>query len=383
MKNKVLLKSCFVLIIGLNQLHAQNNLLPKPVEDIFEVVWSDTIKLESNVAEPLLNGNLIIPPLGNDGCYLAETGEILYYTFSPHQKIIRENCSSRYLLFKTEGFNIIFDIETGKEVYEGYYKETKDRTRNPYITKNKVITDKYICFASSLTTFSCVDTSTMQEKWVFESDYELYDNYLEHNQVVYLGSEKYIYAIDIETGKLKWETEVGLVKTNFLLEDNLLYAFIKAKGVVALRIKNGDIEFTSERISLFLSPRKLVSYDNILYFVDGKIHAVNDKNGTYIFETDDYETCTNTESFFIYKDFIFSQSCARNNYSLEGFDRLTGVKLYKASKEIENKQVEDFLNSAIYFSPPDKNMIFAISSPYFENRSLVARIYGVKIKGVD
>jgi outer membrane protein assembly factor BamB len=376
---KKLLICCFGLLV-VNQLQAQNDSLPKPIENIFEVVWTDTIKLKKRVGEPMLNGNLVIPPFGNDGCYLAKTGEKLYYTFSPHQKIIRENRESKYVLLKTRGFNTILDIETGKEIYEGYYKEVKDRDRIPHIYQNRVINSRYVCFASGLKTFTCVDTSTMAGKWVFESDYELYDYYVEHEQVVYVGSEKYIYAIDLQTGKLKWKTEVGIVKANLILEDNILYAFIEAKGIVALEIKSGDIKFTTKRISLFLNPKRLLSFDNSLYFIDHKVHAVNNKNGTYIFETDDYEACTNTESFFIYKDYIFSQSCANNNYFLEGFNRHTGEKVFRASKEIEGNPVEDFLKDATYFSVPYGNMIYATSMAFIENKFWVTKIYGVKIK---
>jgi outer membrane protein assembly factor BamB len=382
----MIIKKIFICCFGLilvSQLHAQADSLPKPIEDIFEVVWSDTINLinfPNGITAPLINGNLVIPPYGNDGCYLAETGQKLYYTFSPHQKIIRDNMSSKYVLFKTDYFSKILDITTGKEVYDGFYKKAKDYYRTPLVPENRVINSRYVCFASGPKTFTCVDTSTMKEKWVFESDYELYDSYIEHEQVVYVGSEKYIYAIDIQTGALKWKTEVGIVKANLILEDNILYASIEAKGIVALEIGNGDIKFTTKRISLFLNPRKLLNIDNSLYFIDHKIFAVNKENGEYIFETDNYESCTNTQSFFIYKDYIFAQSCARNNYFLEGFNKYTGKKVYKVSKEIEGNQAEDFLINATYFSEPYKDMIYATSMAFIENRFWVAKIYGVKIK---
>jgi outer membrane protein assembly factor BamB len=375
---KKLLIYCFGLILA-SQLHAQTDSLPKPIEDVFEVVWSDTINLinfESGISAPLLNGNLVIPPHGNDGCYLAQTGEKLYYTFSPHQKIIRKNMSSRYVLLKTEYFNKILDISTGKELYSN----SRDGLIKPYLQQNRVVNSRYVCFANGLKAFTCVDTSTMTDNWVFESEYELYDYYIEHEQIIYVGSEKYIYAIDLQTGNLKWKTEVGIVKANLILEDNILYAFIEAKGIVALEIKSGNIKFTTKRISLFLNPKRLVSFDNSLYFIDHKVHAVNNKNGTYIFETDNYEACTNTESFFIYKDYIFAQSCANNNYFLEGFDRHTGEKVFRASKEIEDHPAEDFLKDAAYFSVPYGNMIYATSMAFIENKFWVAKIYGIKIK---
>lgn len=380
------MKRFYIFLFGIatvNQFYAQTDSLPKPIENVFDVVWMDTIRLKNTNAEPIINGKLIIPSYGSDGCYLAETGEKLFYTFSPHQRKIKNNMESRYVLLKTDGSNIIFDIITGKHAYYKLYDESLERFRNPNLPINKVVNNRYICFASSSNTLTCVDTATMKEKWIFEAESKLFDNYIENKQTVFIGSEKYIYAIDLLTGKLKWKTEVGLVKANLILKENLLFAFIEAKGIIAININNGNNVFSTNRISLFLNTKKLLCDENILYFADYKLHAVNTEKGEYIYETHDYSSCTNTESFFIYNDYLFSQSCARGNYFLEGFDRFTGKKIFKASDNIANKEVKDFLINATYFSPTYKNMIFTTSMADLKDGFWVAKIYGVKIKTED
>ncbi|NLD51109.1 MAG: PQQ-binding-like beta-propeller repeat protein [Clostridiaceae bacterium] len=357
----------------------------KPIEDLFEVIWMDTIKIKGSQGEPMINGKLIIPPYGNDGCYLAETGEILYYTFLPHQKIIKSNLSSRYVLFKTESHNIIFDIISGKEVYDNFYKIVEDRTRNPYIHKNRIIESRYVCFATSISTFTCVDTLTMREKWSFTSEAELFDDYLEYEGIIYLGSDKYLYAIELETGMTKWSLEVGKLLTNLIIIDGHIYGFYKAKGVVAVELQSGKIIFTSDRVGLFLDAKKLIDKSDTLFVMDSRLYALNINNAEWLYIADEFDACSN-ESYFVYGNHIISQICSwsENYYALVAFNKRTGKIVYKVSDE-ENidPMLNQFLGDAVHFSHLRDNMIFSTSRQQLKDGFWMARIYGVRIKSTE
>jgi len=383
-KNMNIYKYTFVFaifLIGIKIVCCQSGVMP--IEGAFEVMWADTIKLKDGQGgEPMVNGKLIIPPYGNDGCFLAETGQKLYYTFSPHQKIIRENCSSRYIHFKTERHNIIFNIETGKEVYDAFYKEIKGQVRNPYIPKNRIIESRYVCFASSQTTFTCVDTVTMKEIWTFISETEIYDDYVENNGVVYVGSKEYLFAIDLETGNRKWQAKVGEISSNLIVNDDVIYCLIKAKGIVAVNISNGKLKYTSDRIGLFVGTKKLTAIGDTLFFIDSGIYLFDCKTGKWIYSSEEIHTCSSKEIYFIHRGNVFLQVCDRSNsyYGLKSFNMYNGKTTYDVTKESPNTLYHQFLNSANFFSPLLGNMIFSTSIGEIKDGFWIAKIYGVKVK---
>ena len=280
---------------------------------------------------------------------------------------------ANYKIAETE----TFDKKVKTQKYKSLYKKTEDKSRNPFVANNQVIQSKSVFFASSLNTLTCVDTSTMKERWTFTSEDILYDKTLEHNGVVYVGSNKFLYALDVNSGNELWKIEVGKVISNMEYKNDRLIICVEKKGLISINTTTKEIVFEQKYA---LDVRKISINDSLIYYVDNTLYAFKFQNGELVFYTEGYEPCTNTDAYFIYKNYIFSQDCENNQRSLEGFDRYTGKIAFKRSKVVNDKRVLKFLQDGAQFSVPYKNMIFVTSMRDLADGFFYSRIYGVRIK---
>ncbi|HSM25791.1 MAG TPA: PQQ-binding-like beta-propeller repeat protein [Anaerolineaceae bacterium] len=123
-------------------------------------------------------------------------------------------------------------------------------------------------------------------KWTFTSRHSLWSTPIVNEDVVYLSSmDHYLYAIDIRSGSLIWEVDLGgaIVYSPSFDTDTIFVATL-ANEVIAIDAKNGSTKWNVlAEAGLWSQP---IYHDGVVYYGDrvGKIFAVSAINGNVIWD---------------------------------------------------------------------------------------------------
>lgn len=123
-------------------------------------------------------------------------------------------------------------------------------------------------------------------KWTFRARQALWSTPIVNENVVYLSSmDHFLYAIDIRSGSLIWEQDLGgAIVYSPSFDTNTIFVATLANEVIAIDIKNGATKWkVVAEAGLWSQP---VYHDGVVYYGDrvGKIFAVSAANGGVIWD---------------------------------------------------------------------------------------------------
>ncbi|KYK20029.1 hypothetical protein AYK24_04450 [Thermoplasmatales archaeon SG8-52-4] len=94
-----------------------------------------------------------------------------------------------------------------------------------------------------------LDSKNGKEIWNRKIEDEVFDFELSEN-LVFIGTDKGIYAIDKKTGDIKWVQQLGEIKSKPVIVDNIVIAGISNGDLYAFDIDSGRIEWQLNNLNL-------------------------------------------------------------------------------------------------------------------------------------
>ncbi len=120
-------------------------------------------------------------------------------------------------------------------------------------------------------------------KWTYDLGYDTESSPVVVGNILYVGSNYGIHAIDVDSGKELWRTQTdGFVKATPTVVDGTLYAGPNARQFVAIDTKDGSIKWDNNNIKGgYLHSPAVVN--NLVYIeADGTFYALNAQTGEQV-----------------------------------------------------------------------------------------------------
>ena len=241
-----------------------------------------------------------------------------------------------------------------------------------FLTEGKVISSPTVLgdvvyFGSADKYLYAVDIKTGKEKWKFLTEAKVISSPTALDDVVYFGSaDKYLYAVDIKTGKEKWKFLTGFDGNNFdkgssspTVLGDVVYFGSADKYLYAVDIKTGKEKWKLKHNGKISAPK---IFKEIVYFVSSGIYAVDAKTGEekWKVETGKWDNLSPTVSEGIVYFLSF-------NMHLYALNSKTGEEKWKikTGKNTKRSLSPTVMDGIVYFGGGDRvpnNYLYAVDA---------------------
>ena len=237
-----------------------------------EILWK--IKAGGGIAsKPAVSGDLIF--FGSEDTYLyaaSKSKKSIVWRFKTGDEVICDPVVSGGKIYfgSMDGYFYCVDI-TGALLW-------KFRTGDSILMGEPLVTEEFVCFGSSDNNLYCLNLNG-EFKWALRTGDMVFNNASIHGNTVYFGSrDRYVYAIDAETGSLLWKTmtESHIVVSKPIRLNECIY--VGSNKMYCLS-KEGQILWKSELCDII--PGGPAEHEGNLYFgaTDTKLRCMSAEDG--------------------------------------------------------------------------------------------------------
>jgi len=169
---------------------------------------------------------------------------------------------------------------TALNTQSGTVSWTFDGAKNRYIGGTLVVGDTVLAPNADHNLYALDLNGNL--KWTFSARQALWSSPIVHEDVVYLSSmDHFLYAINIKSGQLIWEKDMGgAIVYSPSFDTNTLFIATLANEVIAVNVADGSTKWSNtSEVGLWSQP---VYHEDVVYYGDtaGKIFAVNASDGS-------------------------------------------------------------------------------------------------------
>jgi len=159
---------------------------------------------------------------------------------------------------------------------------------------NYLVSDDILYISLSKGSNFALDSKNGKEIWNRKIEDEVYDFELS-DKLVFIGTEKGIYAIDKNTGDINWFHQIGEINSKPVIVDNIVIASVSEGGLYAFDIDSGIIEWQINNLNQGTISE--VHQNNICICSDNKCYCYDIKNNEIKWEFTSGGKITNPPSF--------------------------------------------------------------------------------------
>jgi len=170
---------------------------------------------------------------------------------------------------------------------ENYLLQTPATYGDTVFVGGSYVDESYMGTESGSSRFYALDRKTQKIKWTFTSlDGVPKKMHATANELLYAGYEDWLFSVDKETGKKKWEHDTSNWIPSFVVEGDVVYYGSATTYVNALNIKDGKYKWRfnipGQKFNYLLIKPVLV--DNNFYFLSqrGQVYALDKRDGTQL-----------------------------------------------------------------------------------------------------
>ena len=226
-----------------------------------------------------------------------------------------------------------------------------------------------------------LDPTSGKERSVFNYDGGMHDPAVS-GSLVYFNSHPFLYAVDVSSGEVKWKFETKEASGNsypLLLGDKVVYSAFSGYGLYAVDRQTGKLRWTLKSEDLLLGN---ISAGKLYVVRKSSVLALNPDTGEVI-----WSTRVGFDAWI--KSVVDGVVYASNRQALIAIDSLTGKKLWKFKtsfkRELGLAGILGAGDYAEYCSPPTKAgelLLFSTSTARFwgAKKTIPGHLYAIDSK---
>ncbi|HKJ06654.1 MAG TPA: PQQ-binding-like beta-propeller repeat protein [Flavobacteriaceae bacterium] len=280
-----------------------------------------------------------------------DTKPSVLWKFKTNAEVISSAVIVNNVLYIGSNDNNMYAINANNGNLIWKFKTKGKIPSTPLVANNKVMFLSYDGFFYALNAnngklvwkFKTLGEETFKVKDYFNGKFkpDFWDFYLSSattkgNNVYFGSSDKHIYALDIETGKLNWKTKVdGSVHTSPALKNNILVVADWESNIYALNANEGNEVWkfttgkdTAQYIWHGVQASPSISENNVFIGSrDAKFYSLNIQTGEAIWVQNNFNKSWMPSSAAISKDNIYTGSS--DSFAFFALQKETGEIKYK------------------------------------------------------
>lgn len=327
----------FLLLFIFNKISGNSQIVPmselSPIDSILSLEWKVRISENNWFDSPLIHNGFIFINGEETRAYHVSSGKSYAFSNKNTQDIFRKTFSDSIIGFRRNGELILVDIFNNKVF--NYKHDCWYNDRIPYFLKSKNVftIENY----RSVKAFDFIKNKTYWTKEIPNCR----GYFIEYDNSVYFFNDKNLYCLEIQTGKLVWESSIPeVIQKPILISEDKFWLFseqgiheVDMKAKTIDKIYNGimsDVQSPILEDGIFYNPDCAVSINAVT-----KKELYNNRNSIY----NEYEIQCFLKGGAVTKSYLFanvgdSEGCTSYRTTLV-YDKLNGIPKYCDFKDVE------------------------------------------------
>lgn len=170
------------------------------------------------------------------------------------------------------------DIATGELLWQyDLMGSVRTYPEQPVLINNLLI---FVDELDTRTKLIVLDTTTGQEVWNWESEYQIWAYAADKNNV-YVSIRPYHLALNLQTGEINWKSTLRGTTGSLLISNDEL--IVVAPEMSVLDVYTGEVK---RGLEFLINGGCAKIYDGVIYWAFGKVTALNTKSNSIEWETD-------------------------------------------------------------------------------------------------
>lgn len=289
---------------------------PEPVTNFLKLKWE--VEITHKNVMPSIRDHYLFT--ADHFIINARTGQKIFFPF--------DSVNDSLLISDTESRLEIVNVKTGKQVLN------KLRRRARYVGQKEVelISDSIWIEVNYKMNIEAIDIYNEKELWSTQSTSRIADKPIIHDEKVFIANREEILVLSRYDGKIISRIPIGgqMLSKPILLE-NHIYMIVNNVGFVAIDLDKNIVKWQFNLVRYSGHINKIIADENIVYFSDSNLYAVDRKDGVLKWKLSENEGVfiRRPDHLTKVKDYLIFYTVEDNEYLLTIADKYSGKILYQ------------------------------------------------------